>query len=171
VLVLIIRLARGDDLLTLAEIERHAGEVFRTLGMDAVADDEPLPAQNLADYQQAGRAWVAEDTGWVVGYLLLDLVAGTAHIEQVSVEPAYARRRIGSQLIEAAAAWARRHGLRAMTLTSFALVPWNAPYYASLGFVVIPNADQSPELREIRRTEAERGLDTWPRVAMRRELK
>ncbi len=58
-----------------------------------------------------------------------------------------------------------------MTLTSFALVPWNAPYYTRLGFVTLPNADQSPELREIRRTEAERGLDTWPRVAMRRQLK
>ena len=39
------------------------------------------------------------------------------------------------------------------------------------GFAVLPDADKSPELREIRRTEAERGLDTWPRVAMRRELK
>lgn len=57
-----------------------------------------------------------------------------------------------------------------MTLTSFALAPWNAPYYARLGFVVISAAEQPPELREIRRIEAERGLDTWPRVAMRRQL-
>jgi GNAT superfamily N-acetyltransferase len=98
-------------------------------------------------------------------------VAGAAHIEQVSVEPTYARRRIGAQLIEAAAAWACGHGLRAMTLTSFALVPWNAPYYAKLGFAVLPDADQSPELREIRRAEAARGLDAWPRVAMWRPLK
>jgi len=171
VLVLIIRLARGDDLLTLPDLERHAGEAFRALGMNAVADDDPLPAQLLAGFQEAGRAWVAEDAGQVVGYLLLDVVAGAAHIEQVSVDPGHARRRIGSQLIDAAAVWARHHGLRTMTLTSFALVPWNAPYYARLGFVVLPNTDQSPELREIRRTEAERGLDTWPRVAMRRQLK
>jgi len=171
VLVLITRFARFDDLQTMPDIERHAGEAFRALGMDGVADDDPLSAQRLADYQQAGRAWVAEDAGQVVGYLLLDVVAGAAHIEQVSVHPAHARRRIGSQLIEVAAAWARQHGLRAMTLTSFALVPWNAPYYTRLGFVTLPNADQSPELREIRRTEAERGLDTWPRIAMHRQLK
>jgi len=141
VLVLTIRFARGDDLLTLPDIERRAGEAFRALDMDAVADDDPLSVRRLADYQQAGRAWVAEDAGQVVGYLLLDVVAGAAHIEQVSVDPAHARRRIGSQLIEAAAAWACHHGLRAMTLTSFALVPWNAPYYTRLGFVVLPNAD------------------------------
>lgn len=169
--VLTIRFARVDDLQTLPEIERHAGEAFRSLGMDSVADDEPLPTRHLGDYQQAGRAWVAEDAGQVVGYLLLDLVAEAAHIEQVSVEPSHARRRIGSQLIEAAADWARHHGLRAMTLTSFALVPWNAPHYTRLGFVVLPDADQSPELREIRRVEAARGLDAWPRVAMRRQLK
>jgi len=171
VLVVTIRFARVEDLQTLPEIERRAGEAFRSLGMDSVAEDDPLPAQHLADYQQVGRAWVAEDAGQVVGYLLLDLVAGAAHIEQASVEPSHARRRIGSQLIEAAAGWARHHGLRAMTLTSFALVPWNAPYYTRLGFVVLPDADQSPELREIRRSEVARGLDAWPRVAMRRPLK
>lgn len=93
-----------------------------------------------------------------------------AHIEQVSVEPWYARRRIGFQLIEAAAAWARHHDLRALALTSFALVPWNAPYYVRLGFVVLGTADLSPELREIRRAEAEHGLDRWPRVVMHLQL-
>jgi GNAT superfamily N-acetyltransferase len=155
---------------SLLEIELHAGEVFRTLDMDAVADDEPFPTQLLAQYQEAGRAWVAQDADEIVGYLLLDVVAGAAHIEQVSVDPGHARRRVGSQLIEVAAAWARNQGLQTMTLTSFALVPWNAPYYARLGFVVISAAEQPPELREIRRIEAERGLDTWPRVAMRRQL-
>lgn len=112
-----------------------------------------------------------EDGGQVVGYLLLDVVAGAAHIEQVSGDPTHARRRIGAQLIEAAGDWARHHGLRAMTLTGFALVPRNAPYYTRLGLAVLPDEAQSPELREIRRTEAERGLDTWPRVAVRRSLK
>ena len=105
-LVLTIRFARSDDLLALPEIERRAGEVFRALSMNAVADDEPLSVQHLAEYQRAGRAWVAEDAGEVVGYLLLDVVAGAAHIEQVSIDPTHARRRIGSQLIEAAASWA-----------------------------------------------------------------
>lgn len=63
VLVLTIRLARSEDLQTLQDIERRAGDAFRSLGMNAVADDEPLSVQCLADYQRAGRAWVAEEDG------------------------------------------------------------------------------------------------------------
>jgi hypothetical protein len=31
-------------------------------------------------------------------------------------------------------AWAQRHGLAALTLTTFTDVPWNMPYYERLGF-------------------------------------
>lgn len=165
-----IRLARSEDLQVLRAIERRAGRAFRSLGMNAVADDEPLSVPRLAGYQSAGLAWVAEVNGHVVGYLLLDRMPETAHIEQVSVDPAHARRGIGALLIETASAWARHHNLRALTLTSFELVPWNAPYYARLGFVVLGDADLSPELREVRRVEADHGLDTWPRVAMQLQL-
>lgn len=37
-----ISAARADDLTSLVEIERAAGETFRSLGMDLVADDERL---------------------------------------------------------------------------------------------------------------------------------
>ena len=36
-----IRAARTDDLAAPVEIERAAGEAFRSLGMDVVADDDP----------------------------------------------------------------------------------------------------------------------------------
>ena len=165
-----IRPARAEDLPVLQDLERAAGTPFRALGMDAVADDEPLPIEHLAGYQRAGRAWVAEERGSVVGYLLVDVVAGAAHIEQVSVDPTRAHRGIGRALIEAAEGWAREHALPAMTLTSFEHVPWNAPYYARLGFTALPEVEQPPELAALRRAEAERGLDVWPRLAMRRQL-
>jgi hypothetical protein len=47
-------------------------------------------------------------------------------------------------------------------------VPWNAPYYERLGFRRVD--DLTPGLRAIRAAEAARGLDRWPRVAMRRDL-
>ncbi len=166
-----IRPARADDLAVLPHVEQAAGAAFRALGMDAIADDEPPPREHLAEYQRAGRAWVAEDAGQVVGYLLLDVLAGAAHIEQVSVDSAHARRRIGQALIEAASTWAREHDLSSMTLTSFEHVPWNAPYYARLGFAVLPDDEQPPEVAALRRAEAARGLDAWPRVAMRRQLR
>jgi GNAT superfamily N-acetyltransferase len=167
----VIRTARVEDVAFLPEIERAAGAVFREVGMAAIADDEPLPASELLAYQRAGRAWVAtEEFDHPVAYLLLDIVDDAAHIEQVSVHPDQARRGLGRALIEAAEAWARRHELPGLTLTTFADVPWNAPYYSRLGFSVVAEDALSPGLRRLRAHEAELGLNAWPRVVMRREV-
>lgn len=166
-----MRLARLEDLAALSDVERAAGAAFRELGMAAVADDEPATVEAMLTYQRDGRAWVdADASGQPVAYLLLDIVDDAAHIEQVSVHPDNAGQGRGRKLIETAAGWAKQLGLTALTLRTFAHVPWNAPYYARLGFtVVLP--DQLPAgLRRIREHEAELGLDTWPRVAMRRAL-
>ena len=177
-----IRRAELRDLERLREVERAAGEAFRDVGMAAVADDEPPAPADLRDHQVHGRAWVATagdgtddvatgvDPDVAVAYLLLDVVDGAAHVEQVSVHPAWARRGLGRRLIETAAAWAAGRGLTAVTLTTFAEVPWNAPYYARLGFSVLPESELGPGLRAVRRRERDLGLDAWPRVAMRRPV-
>jgi GNAT superfamily N-acetyltransferase len=165
-----IRLATAADLPRLAAIEVAAGEMFRGLGMARVADDDPFTAEELAGYQRAGRAWVSTtDVGDApVGYALALEVDAGAHLEQVSVHPRYARQRRGAALVEAVSAWAAGRGLPWLTLTTFAAVPWNAPYYERLGFEIVPDADQTAGLVAIRAHEARRGLDAWPRVTMRR---
>ncbi|MFD9240848.1 GNAT family N-acetyltransferase [Streptomyces sp. NPDC059556] len=169
-----IRAAAPAELPLLQDIERAAGEPFRTLGMAAIADDDPLPLDVLESYRCAGRAWVAVDAAdRPVAYLLTDTVDGSAHIEQVSVHPDSARRGVGRALIEHLATAAGEQGLASLTLTTFAEVPWNAPYYARLGFR--PLADSDPALTEglraISRAEAAHGLSVWPRVCMRREVR
>jgi GNAT superfamily N-acetyltransferase len=175
------RPATPADLPLLREIERAAGEAFRDAGMPEIADDEPPSLDALAGYQRAGRAWVADESsggpptsgrasGNPVAYLIADVVDGNLHIEQVSVHPRHARRGIGRLLVEDAAGYAKAGGLPALTLTTFAEVPWNAPYYARLGFRILDDGELTPGLREIRRREAEHGLDRWPRVCMRRDL-
>lgn len=58
----------------------------------------------------------------------------------------------------------------ALTLTTYANVPWNAPYYERLGFRIM-TVDQITEgLRRIREHEQARGLAKWPRVTMRRPV-
>ncbi|GAA0470778.1 GNAT family N-acetyltransferase [Streptomyces sp. NPDC046215] len=166
-----IRTAGVDDLPVLQEIERAAGECFRAVGMAEIAEDEPLPLDVLARYQRDGLAWVAVDgAGAPVAYLLADPVDGGLHVEQVSVHPRAARQGVGRWLLEHAAARAVAGGSRALTLTTFANVPWNAPYYARCGFTVLSEDALTPGLRAIRRQEAAHGLDRWPRVCMRRLL-
>jgi ribosomal protein S18 acetylase RimI-like enzyme len=166
-----IRPGNLHDLERLQEIEKAAGLAFREVGMHAIAKDEPLPLEVLADYQRRGHCWVATDQqDEVVGYVVVDVVDGAAHVEQVSVHPGWARRRIGERLLDTVAAWARAQGLKAMTLTTFSEVPWNRPYYERLGFRVLEQDEFSAGLLHIQAEEAARGLDRWPRVTMRREL-
>lgn len=166
-----IRVARQEDLAHLPDIERAAGAAFRGLDMVSVADDEPPPADVLLGYQQAGRAWVAtNEIDQPTAYLIMEVVDGAAHVEQVSVHPDHAHQGLGRQLLDAAEAWARQQGLKVMTLTTFTDVPWNAPYYARLGFQVVPENEWTAGQRRIREHEAATGLDAWPRVLMQRQI-
>ena len=82
----------------------------------------------------------------------------------------YAQRGLGAALLDHAATGAQRHGLAALTLTTFTDVPWNAPYYERLGFRHLCDIELTPGLRAVRAREAKRGLDAWPRTTMRRDI-
>ncbi|GIF69897.1 GCN5 family N-acetyltransferase [Asanoa ishikariensis] len=163
-----IRKAQQNDLATLQDIERAAGEAFRGIGMPEIADDEPPTTSELEGYLQAGTAWVMTVEDDVVAYLIAEPIDGNLHIEQVSVHPDHAGKRLGRQLIEHAAAEATANGMPALTLTTFRDVPWNAPYYERCGFHTIPDDELTPGLEAKRQQEADHGLDRWTRVCMRR---
>jgi GNAT superfamily N-acetyltransferase len=162
-----IRPARADELPLLQDIEDAAGQLFADIGMAAIAEDPAPSIDMLGRYQRAGRAWVwADGNDRPVAYLIAAWVDGALHLEQVSVRPEYAGKRIGRALIEHAATWAKAP----LTLTTFADVPWNAPLYERYGFRRLAEDELTDGLRAIRKAESEHGLDRWPRVAMRREV-
>ncbi|MEV5507977.1 GNAT family N-acetyltransferase [Streptomyces orinoci] len=167
-----IRPVRDEELPLLREIERAAGERFREIGMPEVADDEPPALSVLARHQRQGLAWVATDaSGTPVGYLLSSFAAGEPHLDQVSVLPANSGQGIGRSLIDRLAERSAARGATVLTLTTFAEVPWNAPYYLRCGFEVMAEEELNGALRAIREREAAQGLDRWPRVCMRRPLR
>jgi ribosomal protein S18 acetylase RimI-like enzyme len=164
-----IRAAREDDLSVLQDIERAAGRWFLDVGMPEIAADDPFPLDELAAWAAAGRAWVAVDDDDVpVGYLVADLVGADLHVEQVSVHPRASRLGIGRALLDHAAGYAAARGLPALTLTTFAEVPWNAPYYQRLGFRALDEGELTADMRAVRDREIGHGLHRWPRVYMRR---
>jgi GNAT superfamily N-acetyltransferase len=63
-----VRAGRGEDGPALREIERRAGERFRSVGLDAVADDEPTSVDELAEY----AALLPDHQGAGVGRALVD---------------------------------------------------------------------------------------------------
>ncbi len=166
-----IRLATDEELPLLQDIEEAAGRPFAEIGMTAVAEDEAPSTGYLRTFVTDGRAWVYPDAAdRPIAYLIADIIDGNAHIEQVSVRPEHAGRRIGRALIEHLAAWAAERALPALTLTTFTEVPWNAPYYERLGFRRLAADEETPGLRALRAAEADHGLDRWPRCCMRRDL-
>jgi hypothetical protein len=84
--------------------------------------------------------------------------------------PHHARLGLGRALITHVAHWARSHDFTALTLTTFADVPWNAPYYTRLGFAAIEAPMLIPHLKTILEAEANAGINMDHRVAMRVDL-
>jgi GNAT superfamily N-acetyltransferase len=163
-----IRPARRDELALLQDLEVAAGQLFRAIGMDAVADDPPPTVEELAS---AAAVLVAVDGGGVpVGYARIEVLDGHAHLEQLSVLPEHGGRGIGTALLDAVAGWAAARGDGEITLTTFRDVPFNSPLYLRRGYEELADEDRGPELVEQMRVEAAHGLDPTTRVAMRRRL-
>jgi GNAT superfamily N-acetyltransferase len=153
------------------DIERRAGQRFREVGLVAVADHDPPSVEELAGYVGHGRAWVAVDgRDAPVGYLLVDHVDGCAHVEQVSVDPAWQGAGVGRALLDQARRHAEAHRLPALTLTTFRDVPWNAPLYRHLGFRDLEEYELGRDLRALRDEESAHGLDPAQRTCMRLDL-
>lgn len=169
----LIRLARGDELRALQAIEDDAGLRFAALGMhpggDPDADFDGLTLDALGAGLDQGLLFVAEE-GDTCGFALCQAFPEALHLRELDVARAFQGRGIGTALVEHVCAHARALGLPQVTLTTWRDVPFNAPYYAHLGFVGVPEGAQPVWLRAIRAHEVELGLDAWPRLAMARAV-
>ncbi|MFN2424818.1 MAG: GNAT family N-acetyltransferase [Candidatus Binatia bacterium] len=166
-----IREAVHGDIDALADIERAAAAIFASVGVDGDFLDEALPTDVLRAAQAEGRLWVALGPDRCVGFALAStLDDGESWLDEIDVHPAHGRRGIGRALVAAVVEWARRGGSRSLGLTTFRDVAWNAPFYASLGFVEITTDAQSAAIRQLLEDEKRRGLPMDRRVAMRMEL-
>lgn len=163
-----IRPARADEIDRVRDIERASATRFLETDRAWLAHDEPTDAATLAARIASGGLLVAEDQGAAVAFVMFREVEGCGYVEQIDVLPSHARRAIGAALLEAVGDLARARGWPALTLSTFRDVPFNAPYYARLGFETV--ADLTPGLAQIRAEHEARGLDETARVFMRRDV-
>lgn len=163
-----IRLASADEIHKVAPVEQAAAEMFREIGMIDVADDAPIAEKVLLAAIEDQRLWVAVEYGVLKAYLLGTFLPKSLHIDQVTVHPDAARRGLGALMIESVSADPRAKKLGMLTLTSFANVPWNAPYYERIGFLDIAESDWPEGIAEKVAFEQEHGLCNYPRVVMQR---
>jgi ribosomal protein S18 acetylase RimI-like enzyme len=166
-----VRLARPADAAFLPDIERSAALAFRALpdlGWTPGAFVDSVE-EHLASIAR-GTLWAAEEGQRIIGFLTASVTGGEMHINELDVHLDCQRRGTGRKLITAAAENARASGLRAVTLTTFLGVPWNEPFYLSLGFQVVSEAGLGARLKAMLDKEASHGLPREKRCAMRMEV-
>jgi predicted N-acetyltransferase YhbS len=164
-----IRPTTPNDVTALPAIERAAGERFREVPELAwLADGEVISAEQHLEYAERGLSWLALANDRPVGFILTEVHSSSLFIVELSVGLDWQGKGIGRQLIARAAEHARTLGLASLTLTTFRDVPWNAPFYAKLGFEKMRTL--TPELRQKREEEAAHGFAYETRCAMRLPL-
>ncbi|MDF2443235.1 MAG: hypothetical protein JWR01_1438 [Subtercola sp.] len=150
----LVRFAQSTDFEAIEKIENDADEIL----ISELAPDEWAPAPTgAARASEPGFILVAELDGRVVGFVHVLEAEGVCHLEQLSVAPRDARKGMGRMLVEAAKREAGIRGHSLISLRTFADVPWNAPFYATAGFV-----EEEPTThfhRSLVGVEAEHGLD------------
>ncbi|TNE52272.1 MAG: N-acetyltransferase [Sphingomonadales bacterium] len=124
------------------------------------------PVSDLRRYISKGHCLVAEIDGEIAGFLVNEPCKRELHIWELGVHPEFQRRGIGAGLIRACQIDAHNSGFQALTLTTFTGVPWNAPFYARLGFVEIGDLASHPRLANELEAEVGLGLPAHRRCAM-----
>jgi GNAT superfamily N-acetyltransferase len=164
-----IKLATERDLGRLSEIEKSAAQAFLQIPeLSRLAAGEVQSIQRHRELMLLGSNWVAlTDRNISVGFLSAERLGDELHIWELSVHRNHHGAGIGKALMKRAIQEARVWGLRAVTLTTFRDVPWNAPFYQRLGFEILSPEETDERLCRALRHERASGLPAERRCAMR----
>ena len=168
----VVRLARVGDIAAMQAVEVAAVERFQMIADPRIARTASAPPYHTAGLERAcrdERAWVALDhDGSIIGFAVGWVVDEEGHLDELSVIPVHGRRGVGRALVDEVVKWTVAQRLPSITLTTFRDVPWNAPYYAKLGFHIVET--MTPVLEALVAEQATWGLEPSLRVVMRRSL-
>ena len=161
------RLARPDEIERVREIQRASGRLFLGSPYPDIAAAEPDSAEELAAAQDRWWLWVSVDgKDRTVGALRVVPSGDGLHVRQLDVDPDFAGAKRTVGLVRAVGRFFAGRGLGHLTLTTFADVPWNAPYYERIGFRPLSGDGMTETLRNALAEETA-GYPVSSRVAMR----
>jgi ribosomal protein S18 acetylase RimI-like enzyme len=158
----VIREGQLADVGLLPDIELEAGRLFPVGRIPQPDSTYPVPALELAAKQ--GLLFVVEADGRVVGFATCSRLPDRLHLEELSVHPAHGRQGYGRALVKRVLEAAQEQGLAGVSLTTFADIPWNGPFYESIGFHTVPEAELDESLESALAHERDLGLTE--RIAM-----
>jgi GNAT superfamily N-acetyltransferase len=145
-----------------------SAEAFRGSAHPEIVDDDVSPTWFYRPHQRAGLLWVADTGDRLTGFAACADFDDGLHLWELAVRHEVQGRGTGRALVGVAVDEARRRGFAAVTLTTFRTIPWNAPFYARLGFGEVPGAALNARLAAVLKREWRHGLTD--RCAMRLAL-
>lgn len=164
-----VRHARAEDMPALAIIEGAADEMFAD-----VMDVSVWPAPTSGEDRAGEPGWLLVVGDPPLGFAHLLELDGGVHLEQLAVHPSAQRQGLGETLLRAACGVALDAGYDALTLMTYADVPWNGPWYARHGFTEITRTSDPAlwgRLVPVRASEDRLGLARGGRrIGMTRHL-
>ena len=156
------------DTALLPAIEQDAGQRFRDIPELAwIADGPVIALENHQQFVGRGMSWVAQADNRPVGFLLAEAQEKSLFIVEISLHRVCQGKGLGRKLMAYMQEWASQRHFSELTLTTFRDVPWNAPWYARMGFEVLPEASLSAMLRQKLMQEVAHGMAYESRCAMR----
>lgn len=162
-----LRLARADDAEQMPAIERAASSLFAgDPDLCSFDFDDLWEPDELRGFIRKGHCLVSHIHEEIVGFLVSQPFQRELHIWEMDVLPTHQRKGIGAGLIRACQIDARNSGFRALTLTTFRDLAWNAPFYKRLGFEEVTALDAHPRLAGELANEADDGLPAERRCGM-----
>ena len=162
-----LRLARPEDSEEMPAIERAAASLFASdPDLSDLDPDDTWEPGELRRLIRKGHCLVTHVDAQMVGFLASEPFTRELHIWEMDVLPDFHKRGIGAGLVRACLIDARNSGFRAVTLTTFRDLPWNAPFYERLGFEEVTALDAHPRLAAELANEIDDGLPAERRCAM-----
>jgi GNAT superfamily N-acetyltransferase len=165
-----IRPARAEEAEALAAVEADAGLALREAGFTAYGLGG-ISAERLGICAAEGLLWAAvEGSERPVGFAAATVADGNLHVLELSVDRACQRLGLGRALMERVIDHGRWAFFPAVTLTTDADVPFNAPFYRTLGFVALETGRLPPDLATMLAGERDALGPTVRRIAMAKVL-
>lgn len=159
--------ATPEHLPSLPGIERSAASLFGD-AVPAQLFETVTSSSAFAAAQRDGLLWVAVGPrDEPVGFVRVESEGSRAHLAELDVLPAHGRRGVGTALVRQVEKWALSEDVRELTLTTYREFPWNEPFYARLGFIVVPESGLDGEMLQRLEQEAGASSERSRRVAMR----
>ncbi|MCO4747052.1 MAG: GNAT family N-acetyltransferase [Proteobacteria bacterium] len=147
-----LRVGTAEDVPALPDIERAAASLFVEAGIGG--DPTVMPEPELVRAcQSGGLIVIADASDTPVGFAVLAVHDGIAHLAEMDVHPEHQRRGLGSRMVRAAMAWSTDRAANTLILTTYRDLPWNGPFYATHGFAPVEPAHWTAAMATMAKAE------------------